>query len=434
MYAWMMLHPREALLAAEADVTHRLSAIHGDALTADKPDAGKVWQALTDSTGGRSAVTAAPGIDRVWLDGRVKISARDAVAPDPHGGVAQIGAPAAWKAGYDGKGVKVAVLDTGIDATHPDLKGKILKAKDFSGSGSTDDRQGHGTHVASTVVGSGAKSGGKYKGVAPGAELLVGKVLDDTGFGDNSDIIAGMQWAVAQGARVVNMSLGEVDTPGVDPLEKAVNDLSASSGALFVIASGNSGPSDTTVGSPGSAAAAAALTVAAVDRHDKIASWSSRGPTADGRLKPDIAAPGVDIIAAKAAHGIEGNDEAPGYVSMSGTSMATPHTAGAAAILAQEHPRWTGERLKSALTASARTLSGVTPYDVGVGRADLPRAIGTTVGSEPSSVDFGTPDPWPHDDDTPVTRTLTYRNDGTRPVTLDLGITTTAWSPSPPPG
>ncbi|MGW0609043.1 S8 family serine peptidase [Streptomyces sp. NPDC002788] len=414
---------REALLAAEADVTHRLSAVHGDALTADKPDAGKVWQALTDSTGGRSAVTAAPGVDRVWLDGRVRISARDADAPDPRGGVAQIGAPTAWKAGYDGKGVKVAVLDTGIDATHPDVKGKILKAKDFSGSGSTDDRQGHGTHVASTIVGSGAKSGGKYKGVAPGAELLAGKVLDDTGFGDDSDIIAGMQWAVAQGAKVVNMSLGNVDTPGVDPMEKAVNDLSASSGTLFVIAAGNSGPSDTTVGSPGSAAAA--LTVAAVDRDDEVASWSSRGPTADGRLKPDIAAPGVDVIAAKAAHGTEGNDEAPGYVSMSGTSMATPHTAGAAAILAQEHPGWTGERLKSALTASARTLSGVTPYGVGVGRADLTRAIDTTVSSEPSSVDFGTPDPWPHHDDTPVTRTLTYRNDGNRPVTLDLDITAT---------
>jgi subtilisin family serine protease len=134
--------------------------------------------------------------------------------------------------------------------------------------------------------------------------------------------------------------------------EKAVNDLSASSGALFVMAAGNSGPSDTTVGSPGSAAAA--LTVAAVDRHDKIASFSSRGPTADGRLKPDIAAPGVDIIAAKAAHGTEGNDEASGYVSMSGTSMATPHTAGAAAVLAQEHPGWTGERLKAALRLKIR--------------------------------------------------------------------------------
>ncbi|MBB5797958.1 S8 family serine peptidase [Streptomyces caelestis] len=414
---------RESLFAAAADVTHRLPAIHGDALTADKPDAGKVWRALTDSVGGRAAVTTAPGIERVWLDGRVRISAQDAVAPDPRGGVARIGAPAAWKAGYDGKGVKVAVLDTGIDATHPDLKGRIRKAKDFTDSGSTDDRQGHGTHVASTIAGSGATSGGKYKGVSPGAELLVGKVLDDTGFGENSDIIAGMQWAVAQGAKVVNMSLGEDDTADVDPLEQAVNDLSASSHTLFVIAAGNSGPSDSALGTPGSAAAA--LTVAAVDRDDKIASWSSRGPTADGRLKPDIAAPGVDIIAAKAAHGTEGNDEAPGYVSMSGTSMAAPHTAGAAAVLAQEHPGWTGERLKSALTASAKTPRGVTPYDVGAGRVDLTRAIGATVGSEPSSVDFGTPDPWPHDDDTPVTRAVTYRNDGSRPVTLDLDLTAT---------
>ncbi|MFF7451730.1 MULTISPECIES: S8 family serine peptidase [unclassified Streptomyces] len=414
---------RESLFAAEADVTHRLPAIHGDALTSDKPDAGKVWQALTDSVGGRASVTTAPGIDRVWLDGRERISAQDAAAPDPHGGVTQIGAPTAWKAGYDGKGVKIAVLDTGIDATHPDLKDRILKAKNFTGSDSADDRQGHGTHVASTIVGSGAKSSGKYKGVAPGAELLVGKVLDDTGFGDDSDIIAGMQWAVAQGAKVVNMSLGSPDTADVDPLEKAVNDLSASSHTLFVIAAGNSGPSDTTLGTPGSAAAA--LTVAAVNRDDKIASWSSRGPTADGRLKPDIAAPGVDIIAAKAAHGTEGNDEAPGYVSMSGTSMATPHTAGAAAILAQEHPDWTGEQLKSALTASAKTLGGVTAYDAGVGRVDLPQAIDATVASEPSSVDFGTPAPWPHDDDAPVTRTVTYRNDGSRPITLDLDATAT---------
>ncbi|BBC37698.1 hypothetical protein SGFS_089920 [Streptomyces graminofaciens] len=413
---------KRALSAADAEVERALPAVRGEALTAEKPDVGEVWRALTDPVADDTAVATAPGIDRVWLDGRVEAAARDEDgAPDPEGGVAQIGAPAAWKQGYDGKGVKVAVLDTGVDATHPDLKGSILKAKDFSGSdsgtSSTDDRQGHGTHVASTVVGSGAKSHGKYMGVAPGAKLLVGKVLDDTGFGSDSSIIAGMQWAVAQGAKVVSMSLGSIDTPGVDPMEKAVNDLSASSHALFVIAAGNEGPSDTTVGSPGSAAAA--LTVAAVDRHDEVADFSSRGPAADGALKPDIAAPGVDIVAARAAHGSEGEEVAPGYVSMSGTSMATPHTAGAAAILAQEHPDWTGERIKAALTASAKPLTGTTAYEAGAGRVDLTRATGADVTTEPSSVDFGIA-AWPHADDKSAARTLTYRNPGTKPVTLDL--------------
>ncbi|MFF7645299.1 S8 family serine peptidase [Streptomyces canus] len=301
---------------------------------------------------------------------------------------------------------------------HP---GSILKSKNFadsdSGSGSTDDKQGHGTHVASTIVGSGAESNGKYKGVAPGAKLLVGKLMDDTGVGSDSSIIAGMQWAVAQGAKIVSMSLGSTDTPGVDPLEKAVNDLSASSHALFVIAAGNDGPSDTTVGTPGSAASA--LTVAAVDRHDRLADFSSRGPTADGALKPDIAAPGVDIVAARAAHGSEGEEVAPGYVTMSSTSMATPHTAGAAAILAQEHLAWTGERIKAALTASALPLTGTTAYETGAGRVDLTRATGADVTTEPSSVGFGTA-AWPHDDDRPTPRTLTYRNSGPKPLTLDL--------------
>ncbi|MCD9878430.1 S8 family peptidase [Streptomyces guryensis] len=414
---------RRALAAADADVERMLPAVRGVALSVDKPDIDDVWRALTTPVAGHTAVAAAPGIDRVWLDAEVKVAAQDSDALDPEGGVAQIGAPAAWKQGYDGKGVKVAVLDTGVDATHPDLKGSILKTKDFAGSdtgsdtGSTDDRQGHGTHVASTIVGSGAESHGKYKGVAPGAKLLVGKVMDDTGVGSDSSIIAGMQWAVAQGAKVVSMSLGDTDTPGVDPLEKAVNSLSASSHALFVIAVGNDGPSDTTVGTPGSAASA--LTVAAVDRHDKVADFSSRGPTADGALKPDIAAPGVDIVAARAAHGSEGEEVAPGYVKMSGTSMATPHVAGAAAILAQEHPDWTGERIKAALTASAKPLTGTTAYEAGAGRVDLNQATGATAATEPSSVGFGVAK-WPHDDDQPTPRTLTYRNSGTKPVTLDL--------------
>ncbi|MFI9568145.1 S8 family serine peptidase [Streptomyces rishiriensis] len=244
------------------------------------------------------------------------------------------------------------MLDTGVDGTHPDLKGRSDAAKNFSEAADTVDRVGHGTHVASTGAGSGAHSGGKYKGVAPGARLISGKVLDDGGYGEESGVIAGAQWAVAQGAEVVNLSLGGPDSSGDDPLEQAVDELSASSGALFVIAAGNEGPAAGTVGSPGSAAAA--LTVGAVDRTDAMVDFSSRGPTADGSLKPDLTAPGVDIVAAKAAEGTEGDPAADGYVSMSGTSMATAHVAGAAAILAQRHPDWTGERIKAALTPPSR--------------------------------------------------------------------------------
>ncbi|MFM9442669.1 S8 family peptidase [Streptomyces acidiscabies] len=282
------------------------------------------------------------GVEKIWLDGKAEAALDRSTS--------QIGAPRAWAVGYDGKGVKVAVLDTGVDGTHPDLRGRVDAAKNFSEAADTVDRVGHGTHVAATVAGSGAHSGGKYKGVAPGARLISAKVLDDTGFGADSGIIAGAQWAVAQGAKVINLSLGSPDSPGDNPLEQAVNELSASSGALFVIAAG-------TVGSPGSAAAA--LTVGAVDRTDAMADFSSRGPTADGALKPDLTAPGVGIVAAKAAEGTEGDPAADGYVSMSGTSMATPHVAGAAAILAQRHPDWTGERIKAALTASAEPTPGL---------------------------------------------------------------------------
>ncbi|MFD0312826.1 S8 family peptidase [Streptomyces flavalbus] len=409
--------PAPDMVQAGATVEHRLPAVNGSAVSAPKSHAAALWETLTAGRAdgrGRSPHagrrTVAAGVDRVWLDGRRR-AVLDRSGP-------QIGTPAAWREGLDGTGVTVAVLDTGIDAGHPDLRGRIAAERNFSDDEDTEDRNGHGTHVASTVAGSGAASAGSHRGVAPGARLLNGKVLDESGYGNDSDIIAGMQWAVDEGARVVNLSLGGEDTEGTDPLEEAVDRLSARTGALFVVAAGNDGESGArTIGSPGSSPAA--LTVGAVDRGDVPAAFSGRGPTASGALKPDLTAPGTAIVAARAAGGREGDPAGEGYVSMSGTSMATPHVAGAAALLAQRHPEWDGPRLKGALTASASPSAGRSAYVQGSGRVDVAAVLRQHVTTTPTAVDFGT-QRWPHGDDPVVSKTVTYHNSGAEPVTLDL--------------
>jgi subtilisin family serine protease len=394
---------------ARATVERRLPAVNGAAVSARKPDAAALWESLTDPSAGLARRTAS-GVDRIWLDGQ-----RHAVLDRS---VPQIGAPEAWRAGYDGTGVTVAVLDTGIDSNHPDLKGRIAAERNFTADPDAVDRHGHGTHVASTVAGSGAASGGTHRGVAPGARLLNAKVLDEGGSGRESDIIAGMQWAVDQGAEVLNLSLGGEDTEGTDPLEEAVQTLSARSGALFVVAAGNDGESGArTIGSPGSAPAA--LTVGAVDRADAPAAFSSQGPTASGVLKPDVTAPGTGIVAAAAADATHGDPAGDGYAAMSGTSMATPHVAGAVAVLAQRHPDWDGERLKAALTASAKPAPAHSAYVQGSGRIDMPAALRQRVTTTPAALDFGV-HRWPHDDDPLTSKEVTYRNAGTEPVTFDL--------------
>src|SRR5262249_50823736 len=141
--------------------------------------------------------------------------------------VAQIHAPEAWAAGYDGAGTTVAVLDTGYDPTHPDLAGIVTGTANFTTDASVVDGNGHGTHVASTIAGTGAASAGLHGGVAPGARLAIGKVLDASGTGQDSWVLAGMQWAVASGADVVNMSLGGDVGDGTDPLSRAIDELSA---------------------------------------------------------------------------------------------------------------------------------------------------------------------------------------------------------------
>ncbi|WP_327370903.1 S8 family peptidase [Streptomyces sp. NBC_01217] len=391
-----------------AKKTSTLDSIHGAALKADKDTTRAFWNDIARTSTARSLDN---GIARLWLDGRVKAALKDSVP--------QVNAPQAWAEGYDGKGTKVAVLDTGIDATHPDVKDRILESKSFVPGEEVLDKHGHGTHVASTIAGSGAASEGANKGVAPGADLIIGKVLGNEGSGADSGIIEAMEWAKAEGADVVSMSLGSsIPDDGSDPMSQAVDALSADGGPLFVIAAGNA-YGEGTIGSPGSADKA--LTVAAVDKQDVRADFSSMGPlTRSNGLKPDLSAPGVDINAAasQAIPGISGM-----YQQMSGTSMATPHVAGAAAILKQRHPDWSGQRIKDALMSSSKQLPDYTPYQQGTGRLDVKAAIDTTIEAT-GSVAVASYD-WPHSASDPVAgRTITYRNTGTQNVTLDLATDT----------
>ncbi|TQJ21903.1 subtilisin family serine protease [Micromonospora sp. A202] len=386
---------RPLTVAADA---RPLESIDGAALRVGKGDLGGLWSTLAGTPTTRTTA-AAPrlggGIARIWLDGKVR--------PTLEHSVPQIGAPQAWAAGRDGSGVTVAVLDTGVDATHPDLAGRIAEARDFSDSGSARDGHGHGTHVAATIAGTGNASAGLRKGVAPGARLLVGKVLDDGGSGYDSSIIAGMEWAAHSGAKVVSMSLGGDPTDGTDPMSQAVNDLTAETGALFVVAAGNAGEART-VGSPG--AAAAALTVGAVDRDDNLAEFSSRGPRlGDNGLKPEITAPGVGIVAARAVGTTMGTPVGDAYTTASGTSMATPHVAGAAAILAQEHPDWAAGTLKDALVSTTKANPALTVFEQGGGRVDVARALKQQVYAS-ATADFGRIQTGA----APVERTVTYTN------------------------
>ncbi|MEU6946486.1 S8 family serine peptidase [Streptomyces sp. NPDC046316] len=377
------------------------------ARTVRKSEAATAWRGFLASTGTSTSRTAGSG--KLWLDAKVRASLDRSVA--------MTGAPEAWRKGLDGKGVKVAVLDTGYDPAHPDLKNKVTAEQNFTWDESVADHNGHGTHVASTVAGSGAASQGRYKGVAPGAELLVGKVLDGGGSGYTSWILEGMEWAAAQDADIVSMSLGSnLPSDGSDPLSQAVETLSADGGPLFVVAAGNDG-APRTIGAP--AAAPSALTVGSVTKEGAMSSFSSRGPAvADGGVKPEITAPGSAITAARAAGTFGDAADSEFYATISGTSMATPHVSGAAAILKQRHPDWDAAQLKAALIATADPVDGAGVYEQGSGGVDVPGALASRVTATPAAVSAELT--WPYSG-TP-TRTVTYRNSGDKDIRLSLSV------------
>ncbi|MBI3943773.1 MAG: S8 family peptidase [Chloroflexi bacterium] len=282
-----------------------------------------------------------------------------------------IEAPKVWEAGFKGKGVKIGIVDTGVDDTHPDLLGRVVLTKDFSGEGYKDNN-GHGTHVASTVAGNGSASNGNYVGVAPEASILAAKVLKGDGSGRMSDVIAGVEWALEQGAQVINLSLGSSgSSDGQDALSVACN-AAVDHGVVMCVAAGNDGPAASTVGAPG--AAEKAITVGATSDTSPdfsgITDFSSRGPTADGRIKPDIAFPGLNVTAARATGTAMGRPVDNFYTTASGTSMATPHCTGSVALLLQANPGMKPADVKDRIMKTARTIAELAPTVQGQGRGD----------------------------------------------------------------
>ena len=228
----------------------------------------------------------------------------------------------------------------------------------------------HGTHVAGIAAGNGIASGGKYAGLAPEANLVAVKILDEQGKGSAADVLAGIQWLIDNreryNIRIANLSIGTADAGSADPLVRAV-EAAWDAGIIMLVAAGNNGPGAGSVTSPG--ISRKAITVGASDDNKTVTIWgdsvvhfSGRGPTAECIIKPDIIAPGAEITSCltntplSAARQTELRIVSPSYVEMSGTSMSTPVVAGAVALLLEKHPHLTPNEVKLLLKRSAASL------------------------------------------------------------------------------
>ena len=320
---------------------------------------------------GVNALSERDEVEMVWYDEPVH-TMLDVSVP-------LIGVPQVWQAGFTGKGIKVGIVDTGIDPNHPDLTGRIAQMKDFTGQG-PNDNHGHGTHVAGIVGGTGASSNGKYKGVAPECTFYTAKVLSANGSGSTSWVMAGIEWAVQQGVQVINLSLGSDGAcDGTDALS-VLCDAAVGKGVVMCVAAGNAGPGAKTVGSPG--CAKQVITIGATNDSDQVTSFSSRGPTSDGRIKPDLCFPGASIVACRAAGTSMGTPVDSFYTSASGTSMATPHATGASALLLQANPNLVPQQIKDVLMNTAKDL-GLDANTQGKGRAQVFVAYQSAIGEPP---------------------------------------------------
>lgn len=363
------------------------------------------------------AKTSAPGDDRASAQGNASVNG-DSLSDGYISPARIINAERLWEKGIDGKGINVAVIDSGIDKNHPDLIGKVIAEKNFLANEVTaDDLLGHGTMIAGIIAGSGASSKGEYKGIAPGASLINVKVIDQNGDGRVSDIIAGIEWAIYNGADVLSLSLGGINLGETNPPITMAADNAADQGVVVCVAAGNrnstknrdqpsgasasqlrgSSPVELSgaggsgkdvyflfvpivlalppglIDSPGDGVNV--ITLGSTDAEGHMAKFSGSGPTRDDRIKPDVVAPGMDIISTVPA-GLKGPDYVDTYYAReSGTSLSTPIAAGLAALLLQEMGDLTPAGVKGAMTRGARKLNnshGVSyePYYQGTGLLD----------------------------------------------------------------
>lgn len=265
------------------------------------------------------------------------------------------------------KGVTIAILDTGM-SFHPDFDNRIIDFKDFvNGKRKMYDDSGHGTHVAGCLCGSGRISGGKYKGIAPYSNLVVGKVLDYMGDGNIENMVAGIEWVLSKqheyDIRILNISIGMGENAQKERMEKLVSlvDEAWNRGIVVVCAAGNMGPKPMTISPLG-----ARKQVISVGCHEGgyfknkenlCENYSGRGPSPYAMKKPDVVAPGTEIVSCNAQIERRGRYFRNAYITKSGTSMATPIVSGGIALLFQKYPFFTNEQAKQKLLYTSRDLN-----------------------------------------------------------------------------
>jgi serine protease AprX len=322
-----------------------------------------------------------PGVKKVYLD-RTIYALLDTATPTT-------GAPRVWDQNNQGENATIAVIDTGI-TPHPDVASRIIGFHDFVNQKTKPyDDNGHGTHCAGCAAGDGNLSMSRYRGVAPKALLVGVKVLGRFGEGSLSNVMAGIQWCIQHkekyNIRVISLSLGsEADIPYKDDPLCQIVEQAWKSGIVVVAAAGNSGPNPGTIASPG--IHPLIITVGATDDHkttdradDKVAKFSSRGPTKDGVSKPDIVAPGTNIVSLRSKCSfldlsMPENRIAKYYFSLSGTSMATPIVAGVVALMVSANPTLSPDEIKQRLLKTADSLNQNKNVQ-GAGQADAEKAV-----------------------------------------------------------